>query len=55
MVLGNRSLHELSLEDFQALIANRVPEGPHLDYKQTAYSGRPPDICFLILKTSPPG
>lgn len=48
MVLGNRSLHELSLDDFQALIANRVPEGPYLDYKQTAYSGRPSDIREML-------
>ena len=48
MILGDRSLHELSLEDFRALIENRIPEGPHLDYKQTAYSGRPSDIREML-------
>lgn len=48
MILGGRSLHELNLEDFRTLIENRIPEGPHLDYKQTAYSGRPSDIREML-------
>lgn len=48
MILGDRSLYELSLDDFRALVANRIPEGPHLDYKQTAYSGRAQDIREML-------
>lgn len=48
MILGDRSLYDLSLSDFQGLIDNRVPEGPHLDYKATAYSGHPPDIREML-------
>lgn len=38
MILGGNSLYDLSLDDFKKLIDNRVPEGPNLDYKQTAYA-----------------
>jgi len=48
MILGSRSLHEMSLEDIQSLIDNSVPEGPHLDYKQTAYSGKAADIREML-------
>ncbi len=48
MILGGRSLDNLSLGDFQLLIDNRIPEGPHLDYKETAYSGRPSDIREML-------
>lgn len=48
MILSDRSLHELSFNDFKGLIDNRIPEGPHLDYKETAYSGRPPDIREML-------
>lgn len=43
MVFGDRSIHDLTFEDLQALVDNRVPEGPHIDYKQNAYSGRDED------------
>jgi hypothetical protein len=43
MVLGGRSLNNISLDDIRLLIDNRVPEGPHLDYKETPYSGRSQD------------
>ena len=43
MIFGGRSLNDLSLDDFRSLIENRVPEGRHLDFKESAYSGRPQD------------
>lgn len=48
MILRNRSLYELSLADIKTLVDNCIPEGPHLDYKQTAYSGRPADIREML-------
>jgi hypothetical protein len=48
MILDNRSLHELSLDDFQDLLDKCVPEGPHLDYKQTAYSGKATEIREML-------
>lgn len=48
MVLGGQSLQELSIADFQSLVANGVPEGPFLDYKQTAYSGRAKHIREML-------
>ena len=35
MIFSGRSLHDLSLGDFQLLIDNHVPEGPHLEYKES--------------------
>ena len=43
MVFGGRSLDDISLDDIRLLIENQVPEGRHLDYKETPYSGRPKD------------
>src|SRR4051812_32108328 len=37
MIFGGKSLNDLSLDDFRALIENRVPEGPNLEYKRTVY------------------
>ncbi len=48
MILGGRSLHDLSLSDFQSLIDNHIPEGPHLEYKEAAYSGRASDIREML-------
>jgi hypothetical protein len=48
MIFNDRSLSEISLDDILILIANRVPEGPNLDFKQTAYSGRPQDIREML-------
>ena len=48
MIFGGRSLHDLSLSDFQSLIDDQVPEGPHIEYKETAYSGRPADIREML-------
>jgi hypothetical protein len=38
MIFSGRSLEDLSLDDFRLLVDNQVPEGPHLEYKQAAYS-----------------
>jgi hypothetical protein len=48
MILGGCSLFDLSLDDFRTLVENRVPEDPHLEYKQTAYSGRADDIREML-------
>lgn len=48
MIFGDRSLYDLSIDDFRDLIENRIPEGPNLDYKQTAYSGRADDIREML-------
>lgn len=43
MVFDGRSLNDISLDDIRLLIDNQVPEGPHLDYKETSYSHRSQD------------
>jgi hypothetical protein len=43
MILGGRSLGDISLDDIRLLIDNNVPEGPHLDYKEAPYSNRGQD------------
>lgn len=48
MIFSGRSLHDLSFSDFQQLIDNHEPEGIHLEYKETAYSGRPADIREML-------
>lgn len=48
MILGGRSLADLSLDDIQLLIENRVPESGNLDYKEAPYSGRPQDIREML-------
>ena len=48
MVLKDQSLYDLTLRDFSKLIENCVPEGPKLDYKAEAYSGRPSDIREML-------
>lgn len=48
MIFGDRSLYELSIDDIRVLVDNKIPEGPHLDYKMTAYSGRPKDIREML-------
>lgn len=48
MILGGRSLHDLSFSDFQLLIDNHVPEGPNLEYKEAAYSGKASDIREML-------
>lgn len=48
MIFGGRSLHDLSLSDFQLLIDNHVPEGPHIEYKEAAYSGKASDIREML-------
>lgn len=37
MILGNRSLDDVSFDDIRNLVDERVPEGLHLDYKRIAY------------------
>jgi hypothetical protein len=48
MIFSGRSLHDLSLSDFQSLIDNHIPEGPHLEYKESAYSGKASDIREML-------
>lgn len=48
MIFDGRSLHDLALSDFQLLIDNRVPEGPHLEYKEAAYSGKASGIREML-------
>ena len=48
MIFGGRSLNELSLIDFQTLVDNHIAEGLDLDFKETAYSGRPQDIREML-------
>lgn len=48
MAFAGRNLDSFSLEDLQTLVRNRVPEGPNLEYKETAYSGRPQDIREML-------
>ena len=48
MIFDGRSLQELTIEDFETLIQNRVPEGPDLEYKETAYSERAEDIQEML-------
>lgn len=43
MILGDRSLDELSLNDILVLVESRIPEGPHLEYKREPYGCRPQD------------
>ena len=43
MILGGRSLDDLSLDDIRLLVENQVPEGPHLEYKELPYSNRRQD------------
>jgi hypothetical protein len=37
MILGGRSLRDLSLDEIRGLVDDRVPEDIHLEYKQGAY------------------
>jgi hypothetical protein len=48
MILGGRSLYNLTIADFESLVENHVPEGPHIEYKRTAYSGRTDDIREML-------
>lgn len=48
MIFNNRHLYELTLNDFELLIVNRIAENPNLEYKETAYSGRPEDIREML-------
>lgn len=48
MIFEGRSLRDISIEDIRLLVSNRVPEGPHLEYKETAYSGRAEDIREML-------
>ena len=48
MIFGGRSLHDLSLSDFQLLVDNHIPEGPNLEYKESAYSGEASDIREML-------
>ena len=43
MIFSGRALDDISLDDIRLLIDNRVPEGPHLDYKERPYSDRAQD------------
>lgn len=37
MIVNGRSLNDISLDDIRFLVENRVPENPHLDYKESPY------------------
>ncbi len=37
MILGNRSLNDISIDDILSLVDERVPEGVHLEFKQAMY------------------
>jgi hypothetical protein len=39
MLFGGRTLNELTIQDLETLVQNHIPEGPHLEYKETAYGG----------------
>jgi len=43
MRLDGRSLNDISLDDLQEIVDERVSEGPYLDFKRDAYSGREVD------------
>ncbi len=48
MIFGGRSLHDLSFSDFQRLIDDQEQEDTHLEYKETAYSGKSSDIREML-------
>ena len=48
MIFGGRSLQELTIADFEILIQNQIPEGPFLEYKEVAYSGRSDEIREML-------
>lgn len=48
MIFEGRSLRDIRLEDIRLLVANRVREGPQLEYKETAYSGSSDDIREML-------
>jgi hypothetical protein len=48
MIFNDRSLHDLSITDFETLVQNRIPEGPNLEFKEIAYSGRAEDIREML-------
>lgn len=48
MIFNGKSLHELNTDDFEHLIINQIPEGPDLEYKEVAYSGRADDIREML-------
>ena len=48
MIFSGRSLQDLTIADFETLVRNRIPEGPNLEYKETAYSGRADDIREML-------
>jgi len=48
MILAGRSLKDISLDDIRALVEDGVREGPDLEYKETAYSGRPQDVREML-------
>jgi hypothetical protein len=43
MILNGKPLGDLTIDDFRGLIEDQTPEGPHIEYKETAYSGRDQD------------
>jgi hypothetical protein len=48
MILGDRSLYDLSLDDFRALVDKHEAEGPHLEYKESAYRGKGDEIREML-------
>lgn len=48
MIFDGRPLSELTFADFNTLIETRTPEGPCLDYKETAYGGSDSSIREML-------
>lgn len=48
MIFSGRSLDDISLDDICLLVEHQVPKGPHLEYKETPYGGRPQDKCEML-------
>ena len=48
MIFNGRSLHEINNIDFEILVQNKIPEGPNLEYKETAYGGSADNIREML-------
>jgi len=48
MIFGDKSIYDLTIQDFQTLIQNHIPEGPNLEYKETAYGGSDDKIREML-------
>jgi len=48
MIFNGRSLQDINNMDFEILIQNQIPEGPNLEYKETAYGGGADSIREML-------